>query len=64
LVTTGKEGFILVSNKEMLKRIEKKRTELIQVVLKNGLNSNVAIQLSKELDNLINQYQQLIYHKN
>jgi hypothetical protein len=53
-----------VSNKEMLKRIEKKRTELIQVVLKNGLNSKVAIQLSKELDNLINQYQQLIYHKN
>jgi hypothetical protein len=53
-----------VSNEEMLKRIEKKRAELIQVVLKNGLNSNVAIKLSKELDNLLNQYQQLLYHKN
>jgi hypothetical protein len=64
LVTSGKEGYNLVSNEEMLKRIEKKRAELIQVVLKNGLNSNVAIKLSKELDNLLNQYQQLLYHKN
>jgi hypothetical protein len=64
LVTSGKEGYNLVSNEEMLKRIEKKRAELIQVVLKNGLNSNVAIKLSKELDNLLNQYQHLLYHKN
>ncbi|OAT73623.1 sporulation protein [Parageobacillus thermoglucosidasius] len=30
--------------------------ELIEVVTKNGLNSTVAIQVSRELDSLLNMY--------
>ncbi|AEH48453.1 aspartyl-phosphate phosphatase Spo0E family protein [Parageobacillus thermoglucosidasius] len=43
-------------NNEILTLIEKKRTELIEVVAKNGLNSAVAIQVSRELDSLLNMY--------
>jgi Spo0E like sporulation regulatory protein len=45
-----------VSNCEILTLIEKKRMELIEVVTKNGLNSTVAIQVSRELDSLLNMY--------
>jgi hypothetical protein len=40
----------------MLKLIEKKRAELIDIVLKNGINSTISIQYSQELDILLNQY--------
>jgi hypothetical protein len=45
-----------VSKHEMLKLIEKKRAELIDIVLKNGINSTISIQYSQELDILLNQY--------
>ncbi|BDG47908.1 MULTISPECIES: aspartyl-phosphate phosphatase Spo0E family protein [Parageobacillus] len=45
-----------MSNCEILTLIEKKRMELIEVVTKNGLNSTVAIQVSRELDSLLNMY--------
>jgi hypothetical protein len=41
---------------EILTLIEQKRTELIEIVAKNGLNSAAAIQISKELDSLLNAY--------
>jgi len=47
-----------VLNNEILTLIEKKRTELMEVVAKNGLNSAVAIQVSRELDSLLNMYNQ------
>ena len=45
-----------MSKHEMLKLIEKKRAELIDIVLKNGLNSTISIKYSQELDILLNQY--------
>ena len=41
---------------EILTLIEQKRMELIEIVAKNGLNSAAAIQISKELDSLLNAY--------
>ncbi len=40
----------------MLQIIEKKRAELIDIVLKNGLNSTISIKHSQELDVLLTQY--------
>jgi len=45
-----------VSKQEMLQLIEKKRHELMEVVAKSGLNAAITIQLSQELDLLLNQY--------
>lgn len=45
-----------MSKQEMLQMIEKKRAELIDIVLKNGLNSNISIKYSQELDVLLTQY--------
>ncbi len=42
----------------MLRKIEQKRSELIRVASRNGLNSSLAIQYSQELDALLNQYDQ------
>lgn len=45
-----------MSKQEMLQKIEKKRAELIDIVLKNGINSTVSIKYSQELDILLTQY--------
>ncbi|GGJ56930.1 hypothetical protein GGR02_001912 [Anoxybacillus voinovskiensis] len=45
-----------MSKQEMLQLIEKKRSELMEVVAKSGLNAAITIQLSQELDLLLNQY--------
>jgi flagellar biosynthesis chaperone FliJ len=45
-----------VSKQEMLRLIEKKRNELIEMVAKSGLNAAMTIQISQELDSLLNQY--------
>ncbi|BDG42851.1 aspartyl-phosphate phosphatase Spo0E family protein [Saccharococcus caldoxylosilyticus] len=41
---------------EILTLIEQKRMELVEIVAKTGLNSAAAIQISKELDSLLNAY--------
>ncbi|WP_100331016.1 aspartyl-phosphate phosphatase Spo0E family protein [Bacillus xiapuensis] len=41
---------------KMLHDIEKKRTELFKVVAINGLNSQLAVRYSQELDTLLNEY--------
>src|SRR4051812_18586815 len=46
------KGQVLVSKQEMLKIIENKRAELIDIVQKNGLNSTISIEYSQELDKL------------
>lgn len=53
-----------MSNHEMLQLIEKKRIELNEVVLQNGLNSAVTIKFSQELDRLLNQYNNFMLQKN
>ena len=50
-----------MSKQEMLKLIEQKRSELFRIVAENGLNSSLTIQLSQELDSLLNLYNQYIY---
>jgi hypothetical protein len=50
-----------VSKQEILLLIERKRSELIKIVAKNGLNSSLTIQLSQELDSLLNQYNEYMY---
>ncbi len=47
----------------MLSIIERKRAELIDIVLKNGLNSSVSIKYSQELDGLLNQYNKYLPNK-
>ncbi|MFJ5713171.1 aspartyl-phosphate phosphatase Spo0E family protein [Neobacillus novalis] len=41
---------------DLVALIEKKRAELIQVAITNGLTSSVAIRNSQELDHLLNEY--------
>ena len=48
---------------ELITLIEKKRAELIQVAITNGLTSSVAIRYSQELDHLLNEYHR-VYIKN
>jgi stage 0 sporulation regulatory protein len=50
-----------VSKQELLKLIEKKRAEMIEIATKNGINSNVSIQYSQELDHLLNEYNRYSY---
>ncbi|MBA2870979.1 hypothetical protein HNQ85_001249 [Anoxybacillus calidus] len=50
-----------MSKQEILLLIERKRSELIKIVAKNGLNSSLTIQLSQELDSLLNQYNEYMY---
>ena len=50
-------------NKPLLEEIEKKRIELFEIAFNNGFTSPVSLQISMELDVLVNQYQQeLINH--
>jgi hypothetical protein len=45
-----------VSKQELIERIEIKRAQLIEIVAENGLSSPKAIQISQELDLLLNHY--------
>ncbi|MFJ7755189.1 Spo0E family sporulation regulatory protein-aspartic acid phosphatase [Peribacillus muralis] len=46
---------------EFLEQIELKRNELIKVVAEDGLNSNIAVEYSQQLDQLLNKYDELFY---
>ena len=48
---------------ELITLIEKKRAELIQVAITNGLSSSVAIRYSQELDHLLNEYNKVFIKK-
>ncbi|MCM2533296.1 aspartyl-phosphate phosphatase Spo0E family protein [Neobacillus pocheonensis] len=48
---------------DLITLIEKKRAELIQVAITNGLSSSVAIRYSQELDNLLNEYNRIYIKK-
>ncbi|OMP66895.1 aspartyl-phosphate phosphatase Spo0E family protein [Domibacillus epiphyticus] len=51
-------------NKEtLLSAIEEKRTELLAIAFDNGLNSQLAIKYSQELDRLLNLYEELHIRK-
>jgi hypothetical protein len=52
-----------VGKQELITQIEKKRAELIQVALTNGLTSSVAIRYSQELDHLLNEYNRIFIKK-
>ncbi|MCY7833275.1 aspartyl-phosphate phosphatase YnzD [Bacillus spizizenii] len=41
----------------LLNEIEKKRAELLQIVMANGMTSHITIELSQELDHHLKQYQ-------
>ena len=49
--------------KDLITMIEKKRAELIQVAITNGLTSSVAIRYSQELDKLLNEYNKIYIKK-
>jgi stage 0 sporulation regulatory protein len=53
-----------VIKQDLITLIEKKRAELIQVAITNGLSSSVAIRHSQELDNLLNEYNRIYIKKN
>jgi len=45
-----------VSKEQLLLKIEQKRTELVEIVLKHGFTATPTIKVSQDLDNLLNQY--------
>ncbi|WP_084278950.1 aspartyl-phosphate phosphatase Spo0E family protein [Anoxybacillus tepidamans] len=47
----------------MIRLIETKRNELMEIVAKRGLNAAVTIQISQELDSLLNQYNEYMYKR-
>jgi hypothetical protein len=52
-----------VLKQELITLIEKKRAELIQVAITNGLTSSAAIRYSQELDHLLNEYNKVYIKK-
>ncbi|MCK1983632.1 MULTISPECIES: aspartyl-phosphate phosphatase Spo0E family protein [Peribacillus] len=52
----------MAKKNEFLEQIELKRNELIKIVAKDGLNSNVAVEYSQQLDQLLNKYNELFYN--
>jgi stage 0 sporulation regulatory protein len=60
---TTREELLAMCKQELLSLIEQKRTELIQVAMKSGLNSSAAIQYSQELDALLNEYNRIFIKK-
>lgn len=44
---------------DLLTVIEKKREELIEIAIVNGLSSSLAVRYSQELDKLINMYNRI-----
>ena len=52
-----------MGKQELIALIEKKRAELIQVAITNGLSSSVAIRYSQELDHLLNEYNRVFITK-
>lgn len=51
-----------MGKQELIQLIEQKRQELFQVVANNGLASSKSIEYSKQLDELLNIYNQLHLH--
>jgi hypothetical protein len=49
-----------LEKKRLLDIIEKKRNELIHVGSQNGLHSKQAIEVSQQLDDLLNEYDHLL----
>ncbi|MEH7383597.1 aspartyl-phosphate phosphatase Spo0E family protein [Bacillus sp. JJ1533] len=45
-----------MSKEQLLLKIEQKRTELVEIVLKHGFTATATIQVSQDLDHLLNQY--------
>ncbi|MDQ0273272.1 aspartyl-phosphate phosphatase Spo0E family protein [Cytobacillus purgationiresistens] len=48
-----------MNKQDLLILIEQKRIELIQIAMRNGLNSTAAIKYSQELDVLLNEYNRM-----
>ncbi|WP_342590314.1 aspartyl-phosphate phosphatase Spo0E family protein [Cytobacillus eiseniae] len=48
-----------VSKQDLILLIEQKRGELIQVALKYGFTSSLAVRNSQELDRLLNEYNKI-----
>ncbi|WP_404450164.1 aspartyl-phosphate phosphatase Spo0E family protein [Sutcliffiella horikoshii] len=53
----------MATKHELLEKIEKKRTELIDIVAKYGMSSSKTLKLSQELDILLNKYNHIIVPK-
>jgi hypothetical protein len=52
-----------LSKEQLITLIEKKREELIEIALKNGFSSTIAIHYSQELDELLNEYNRVYIKK-
>ncbi len=52
----AKKGLFLVSKEQLLLKIEQKRNELVEIVLKHGFTAEPTIKVSQDLDGLLNQY--------
>jgi hypothetical protein len=57
------ERILAVVKQELIALIEKKRAELIQIAVTNGLSSSIAVRYSQELDYLINEYNRMYIKK-
>lgn len=56
IIGVSPERTTAVIKQDLIALIEKKRAELIQVAVTNGLTSSIAIRYSQELDHLLNEY--------
>ncbi|WP_010282218.1 aspartyl-phosphate phosphatase Spo0E family protein [Bacillus timonensis] len=45
-----------MSKEQLLLKIEQKRTELVEIVLKHGFTAAYTIKVSQDLDSLLNEY--------
>ena len=56
-----REAYILttITKQDILKLIENKRAELLEIVSKTGLSSSKTLQISQELDSLMNKYNEM-----
>ncbi|MEI3605425.1 aspartyl-phosphate phosphatase Spo0E family protein [Pseudogracilibacillus sp. SE30717A] len=50
--------------KELSKKIEALKLKMIRISDENGMNNSLTIQISQELDKLINEYMELTQKKN
>ncbi|KPB06302.1 aspartyl-phosphate phosphatase Spo0E family protein [Bacillus sp. CHD6a] len=50
----------MATKHELIELIEKKRSELIDIVAKYGMSSSKTLKLSQELDTLLNKYDTLL----
>ncbi|PCK12641.1 transcriptional regulator [Bacillus safensis] len=54
---------IYVRKEQLLMSIDEKRKQMVEAALVEGYTGEMTIKYSQELDNLMNEYQHLLFHE-